>query len=545
MKKKAAVYRWLVCLAVLAAYVCVARSTSFWDRDEPRFARATVEMVESGNLLVPTFAGRLRADKPILVYWLMAVPAALLGYGELAFRIVAIFATAIAAILTYVLGCRLCGRNAGWLASGMLVTTPLMLVSGSAATTDAVLLAWIAASFLAFHELAFGGRPLRAALLLGLALGGAQLTKGPVGLAIPVLGSLAIGAARWREMRKGALLGGFAVAILVSVALFLAWALPANEATGGDFLRLGVGHHVLQRSLSPLESHGGERVLFLFYYLPVFLLLFFPWTLYVPGALSAAFGGRGMTRRSLAFVLGWAAPCLVLMSLVATKLPHYVLPCWPALAILAGSVVDSGDKGILSARDRAWLRRGRWFFAPAGLLLAAVVAAAAWIVPIPAARLPGILAGCVLVLVVAGTWVLHGREKYRSGVGLLLGGMIVFQLVLGLFLSPALESVKISRSLAATVREQVTEPVPIAMYGYTEPSLVFYMQPASVVELRDADAARAWMAEAGDGVLFVSHSLLWKQGEAAWPGERMGSLRGYNFAKGRWLEVVAFRRRSG
>jgi len=537
--------RILVGLAVLAAYLCVAASTSFWDRDEPRFARATVEMVESGNLLVPTFGGHLRADKPILVYWLMAVPAALLGYGELSFRIVAICATALAALLTYLLGSRLCGRNTGLLAAGMLVTTPLMLVSGSAATTDAVLVAWIAASFLAFHELAFGTRPLRAALLLGLALGGAQLTKGPVGLAIPVLGALAIGVSRLREMRKGPVLAGLVVAILLGVTLFLAWAVPANKATGGEFLRQGVGHHVLKRSLSPLESHGGERVLFLFYYLPVILLMFFPWTLYLPGAVSASFGGRSMTRRSLGFVLGWAVPCLVLMSLVATKLPHYVLPCWPALAILAGSVVEAGEKGTLSGRDRAWLRRGRWFFAPAGLLLAALVAAAAWIVPIPAARLPGILAAGVLVVLVAGTWILHGREKYMAGIGLLLGGMIVFQLVLGLLLSPALESVKISRLLAATVREQVAEPVPIAMYGYTEPSLVFYMQPASVMEFHDADAVRAWMAETGDGVLFVSRSLLWKQGEAAWPGERIGSLRGYNFTKGQWLEVVAFRRRSG
>ncbi|NQT93624.1 MAG: glycosyltransferase family 39 protein [Lentisphaerae bacterium] len=535
----------LVGPAVLAAYVLVAAGTSLWDRDEPRYARATVEMIGSGDLLVPTFAGDLRPDKPILIYWLMAVPAALFGATELSFRIVAVCATAAAAFLTYLLGCRLCGRTTGLLAAGMLVTTPLMLVSGSAATTDAVLAAWIIASLLAFHELAFGTRPHRAALLMGLALGGAQLTKGPVGLAIPLLGAVAIGASRWREIRKGRALAGLLAAVTIGVALFLAWAIPANDATGGEFLRLGVGHHVLKRSISPLESHGGARILFLFYYLPVIFLMFFPWTLYLPGALSAAFGGRSMSRTSTGFVLGWTLPCLVLMSLVATKLPHYVLPCWPALAILAGSVVEAAEKGKLSPRDRAWLRRGRWLFAPAGLLFAAVVAAAAWIVPMPAARVPGLLAAGVLVVMVLGTLALHGRERYRAGVGVLLAGMIVFQLVLGVLLSPALESVKISRSLAGEVRALVPARVPIAMYGYTEPSLVFYMEPPGAAEIHEADHARAWLEEPRDGVLFVSRALLEKEGENSFPGREIASRRGYNFAKGQWVEVVAFRRRAG
>ena len=283
-----------VFLTAAAVYIFVTNSSTLWDRDEPRFSRATVEMVESGNYLYPTFNGALRPDKPILIYWLMSLPVRLMGPTEWTCRLIAPLATAIAALMVYWLGSRLGGARAGIMAAAFLVTAPLTIVSGTAATTDALLLMWIVAAMCAFAASWLDGFRPRHALLMGLALGGALLTKGPVG-AIPLLCVvLALVLMRKRlPFRPVAYLPWLLLAAAIGLCIFLAWALPADAATNGEFFRKGVGHHVVGRSLEPLESHGGKSLLFVFYYLPIMLFAFFPGTLYLPAFFRRPGQSRG------------------------------------------------------------------------------------------------------------------------------------------------------------------------------------------------------------------------------------------------------------
>ena len=115
--------------------------------------------------------------------------------------------------------------------------------------------------------------------------------------------------------------------------LFIVWAIPANNATDGEFLRLGIGHHVLARAAKPLESHGGRFLLNLLYYLPVIIVGFFPWTLHLPGSISAVLNRRVGAVHFRELFLAWVVSIVVIMTLVATKLPHYILFTWPALAV--------------------------------------------------------------------------------------------------------------------------------------------------------------------------------------------------------------------
>jgi 4-amino-4-deoxy-L-arabinose transferase-like glycosyltransferase len=114
-----------------------------------------------------------------------------------------------------------------------------------------------------------------------------------VGIGVPLAG---IAAAWWWGRAHTTLrprhLGWIAAAAVVGMALFFAWAIPANAATGGGLARGGIGHHVVRRMLEPLEGHGGSPVLYLPYYLVVIAAGFFPWTLYLPGAVSALARGR-------------------------------------------------------------------------------------------------------------------------------------------------------------------------------------------------------------------------------------------------------------
>src|SRR5579864_1910163 len=100
--------------AIFAGLLALAGRTTLWDRDEPRFAQATVEMIASGDYLVPTFNGKLRPDKPALVYWLMSLPVRWLGPTAVAARFWSAAAMALAALLTLAAARRLLPAPAGW-----------------------------------------------------------------------------------------------------------------------------------------------------------------------------------------------------------------------------------------------------------------------------------------------------------------------------------------------------------------------------------------------------------------------------------------------
>ncbi|HEV3460389.1 MAG TPA: glycosyltransferase family 39 protein [Thermoanaerobaculia bacterium] len=593
--------------AIFVVLLALAGRTTLWDRDEPRFAQATVEMIASGDYLVPTFNGRLRPDKPVLVYWLMSVPVRLLGPTAVAARLWSAAGLALAALFTFSTARRLLSPRAGLWAMAVLAATPLTIVEGQAATADALLLAAVTAAMACFAAALSGdGRRLRPWLGLGVALGVAQLAKGPVGLAVPALAIAttlailsrgqrggAVAAAREGEDEAtvatkadpgavppiGALARRAALAALLGVAIFCAWGVPANLATGGELARLGIGRHVVGRAVGAMEGHGGAGWLGwaagLPFYLAVTWIGFAPWVLWLPAAISAALGGRLGGERGRALLIGWSLPTLALMTLVATRLPHYVLPAWPALALAVGGTLEAERRGELAPRDRLWLRRGVWLLGPlVALAFAAVAVAAARLTfailggppprPAPAhlagqtapaglaahSGLPsGLTAACLalgVVLVVAGGRALrdHLAGRSRWAAAELLAGALAAAAVAGGALAPALERLKPAPRLAAAVRAATAPGVPVATFEYGEPSFIFYLGRWPVRELRDAGAVAAWAAEPAPGVLVLPRSAwqpLRAEPRAAGLTE-IAAAAGWNVAKGTRLELVALRR---
>jgi 4-amino-4-deoxy-L-arabinose transferase-like glycosyltransferase len=610
---------------IFVVLLWLAGRTTLWDRDEPRFAQATVEMIASGDYLVPTFNGRLRPDKPILTYWLMSLPMRLLGPSAVAARFWSPVGMALAALATFGIGRRLLGARAGLWAMALLAATPLAIVEGQAATADAVLLAaitWGMACFAA--ALVPDGRrwPWWG---LGLALGLAQLAKGPVGLAVPGLAiattlwlvhrrqrrSLAAvpvtdgAAAGWRNP-AGSRMGGAAelqlpeavpvrryaglaaLAAAAGVAIFCAWGVPANLATHGELASRGIGQHVIGRVLGAREGHGGGGpVVGAAFYVLVVWCGFAPWVLLLPAAISATLGGRIGGERGRALLVGWVVPAFVLMTLVATKLPHYVLPIWPALALAAAGTLEAERLGELAERDRVWLRRGAWLLAPlVALAAAAAVGLAvllldgrAWSVeaarlgapaaagapapgspapgapapgppgPLPAGSLAPVAASCLALAVVtalAGGWALrdHLAGRYRRAASLLLGGAAAAAVVAGLALAPAVERLKPAPRLARAVRAATAPGVPVATFEYAEPSFTFYLQRWPVQELDSEAAVAAWATEPGPRVLVLPRTAYERLRGAPWVGglREIASARGWNVAKGRWLDLMALSR---
>jgi 4-amino-4-deoxy-L-arabinose transferase-like glycosyltransferase len=519
-----------IVILVMAVFLFLTMRSTLWDRDEPLFARATVEMVRSGNYLFPTFNGELRPDKPILIYWLMSLPVRLLGPTELACRFFAPLGAAAACLLTYALGRQFLSPGAGLFAMAMLATTPLMALCGTAAATDAVLLAFILAALFVSAQALMGGAKRFHFPLLGGAFGAALLTKGPVGLLLPLIAMMG---SVWFRRGKGGpgrpVLRLAATSALIGIALFLLWAVPANQATGGELLRLGIGRHVIERTVQPFEGHGGP---------------FLPWTLCRPGALSALAGGRIEGRESRAFLLGWILPIFVFMSLVSTKLPNYILPIWPALALAVAGTLEAWERGSMSSRDLRWLDRGRLFFTPVGLALGLGLMAAPWFL-----RVQDLWGACItmglLILIMTGfAHARHRAGRYKEAAAVLMAGMLLLLITTGVFLLPRLERLKLSPAIARAIRERTLTDVPVVTHEYGEPSLNFYLDRQPIVSLATDGAVATWAREPGPGVLVIPLDVLHRVEERYGPLalSEIASVRGYNLARGRWLDLVALQR---
>ena len=553
-KKRERVFALILAAVIFAGLLFVTTRSTLWDRDEPRFSEATVEMIHSGNHLVPTFNGQLRPDKPILIYWLMSLPVRIFGPTEFACRFFAPVGAALACLLTYYLSFNLFGTGTGLLAMAVLATTPLLLIPGTAATTDAVLLAMMVAAFALFEVGLREGLRKVHTLALGLVLGAALLIKGPVGLVIPVLGI--IGILVFGRRFSAAWAKYLLPSILLGIVIFLAWAIPANEATGGEFLRRGIGYHVFARTFRPIDSHGGNYLLFLPFYIPVVILAFFPWTLFLPASLSALAAGRIAGERGRYFLLGWIIPTFFLMSIVSTKLPHYILPIWPAFALAVAGTIKAAEEGALAPRDITWLVRGRWLFGVIGVVGGAGLVVAPWLVPALAFSPPGSdpgspglawsMAGLGCVLLVMTFFGLRecSAKRYRSTAAILAAGAIALMFTITILGLPVVERFKVSKPLADAIRSQTAADVPVAQFDYDEPSLIFYLGRRHLKAVGNAAAVTAWAKEPRPGVLILSRKALdvieSKKGPLGL--KEIASARGFNYSYGKWVDLVALGR---
>jgi len=528
--------------AVVVLLLCWLLSTgsTLWDRDEPRFARASVEMLESGDWMVPTFNGRLRPDKPAGTYWLMATSVAAFGQSEWAVRLWAGVGLAAATWIAGLFVRRRAGPVAGAVAAVVTGLSPLAVVVGTAATADAVLLATVTgATVVAAGGLLDGWSPARV-VALGLLLGAGQLVKGPVALAVPglMVAAWAVDAARRGDRRWRVHAAALGAAVAIGTGLFLAWALPADAATGGELGRAGLGHHVLERIRRPLESHGGGLLAYLPYYPLVLLASTMPFALFLPESIVAAWrrrtGDPGMRR----LLVAWIVPPLVLFTLVATKLPHYVLPVVPALAALVGLAVARGTgTGLRGVRTA-----GRWLLAASGAVLATASLSAAWWIPVDEGR--RLVLG-IAATVAVGTWL--GARRHRRGHALAAVATLAVAVVVGFLqlraLLPVVDGLKPAPGIARAVRTAASPAAEIAAVGFREPSLAFYLG-RSFVEL-DREAAVRWLDGGGERVLIADGGFLAAYPLVAALGEEVARVRGYNFSNGEWVEVVALRCQPG
>jgi 4-amino-4-deoxy-L-arabinose transferase-like glycosyltransferase/membrane-associated phospholipid phosphatase len=334
--------RWITAgVAILILFVTFFKSGGFllFDIDEAVFSEAAREMVETGNLITPTYNYEPRYDKPILVYWFMSTAFKLFGTTEFAARFTSGLFGALLSFMTFLFVKDVKGLIPALLATLALVLNIEFFVYSHSAVTDMTLAFFITASLYAFYLGAHHGKE-RWFLWFWAASALAVLTKGAVGLLFPVAiaGGFILLSKRTeliRPLLRPSYIGLF---LLISAP----WFAVQFMVNGWEFFNAFIVKHHIKRYSDVISSHGGP----FYYYFLVLLAGFFPWVaMLVPGIY------RGLKDRldkaSGLYLLSavWVLFVFIFFSISRTKLPNYIFPLFPAAAILSGLVMAEMIEG--------------------------------------------------------------------------------------------------------------------------------------------------------------------------------------------------------
>jgi len=512
------------------------------DRDESRFAVASREMVESGNYVDIRFANAPRYNKPVGIYWLQSASAWLWGPAFRnriwVYRLPSLLGGLLSVLLLYFLARSIAPPETALLASLLLGTSILLTAESMIATTDAVLLATVIAAQAVLMRIYLAARgSARPSLFLVLggwaALAAGLLIKGPV--IIAVLGSTALVLSVWdRDWRwmAGArpLFGAGVVLVLVGP-----WAIAIALASHGAFYQQSLGHDFGAKILGGEESHGAPPG----YYLALLSLTFWPATLLLLPAIAAAF--RRRNNPAVRYLLAWSGAVWVLFELVPTKLPHYILPAYPALALLAALWAAVPYEG----------KEGRWDgilrYAAAVQFAIALIALIVLCVVLPE-RLGGTVGLYLLIGTATGFFtgcaalILLLRRHLVSAAGLAMACALLFDLLLAWMVAPQLHALWLSPRAAELVAAQrASANAPVVLDGYVEPSLVFLL--GSNTRIEPASKAAAAAEETGLALvenrvapLFLSD--LRRRGDVV---IALGRVFGLDYSTGREQDVTLYR----
>ncbi|MGO8955342.1 MAG: ArnT family glycosyltransferase [Rhodomicrobium sp.] len=485
-------------LAVLACAMFLPGIASLpvTDRDEARFAQATKQMVETGNYVDIRFQAEPRYKKPIGIYWLQsaAVTAAEEAGAALddiwAYRIPSFLGALAAVLLTWWAGRAVLGRESALAAAALFAACLDLALEARIAKSDAALIASIALAQGALFRLYMapkGSATRGLAALFWLGLGAGVLIKGPVA---PGLALATTAVVLWRGPRRGWLKNlhwGWGLPLLLAITL--PWFIAIGIASHGEFFRASLGQDFVGKLQSGQEAHWAPPG----FYFAAFWLTFWPGALFVTGgAIRAAWQGR-RARRTL-FLLAWIVPWWLIVEAIPTKLPHYALPLYPAIAMAVALSMKTAARSRLVAI--VW-----------GVIAAVQIAlplALAWIAGAPLV-LPGVIMAAfaaTAALTLAASW----RAYWHAALcGALLCAALFYTAAFRAVL-PNLKPVWISESAAAAARAlKSCSSGPAGFAGFSAPSLVF-LNGTKTLLTGPAPLAGALAADAA-GLAFVNWSM--------------------------------------
>lgn len=519
------------------------------DRDEARFAQATKQMLETGDYVDIRFQDEVRYKKPVGIYWLQAAvvkTANAFGFQHALttiwlYRIPSLVGAVGAVLLTYWTALAFVSRRAAVLAGLMMASCVLLGIERLIAKTDAMLLMTVVAAMGALaraynpgaEQLKDQTRRWAMPAVFWTALAAGVLLKGPLIIMVVGLAALTLAivdrSAQWL-LRLKPLVGIVWLAILV-----VPWFVAIFARTHGEFFAESIGEDLFSKIFAAQETHGAPPG----YYFVLFWLTFWPGAMLA--ALAAPHVWENRHEPATRFLLAWLVPSWLLLEAVVTKLPHYVLPLYPAVAILTAKAVDAH---MLSRRR--WLMLGTmwWFVIPA---LAGIGGLAALVV---IGHQFGLLAwllfgGSVIMGLLA--WRLYAVDGAEHGLLRAVAASVLMAIAIFGFVIPALGYLFPSFALVRAMRaSSCTQPLAAAV-GYQEPSLVFLAgtdtrltDGIGAAEFLRGGACRFAFIEARDEKSFAQRAEAIGLRYTAGP-----RIEAMNLSTGQTLTIAVYRSREG
>ncbi|MEZ6142787.1 MAG: glycosyltransferase family 39 protein [Zavarzinella sp.] len=385
--------RWFHYLLITCAYALLTLpnlgSHTLWDMDEGVNGEASREMLEIGNYITPYFNYEIRVAKPVMLYWLQTTSIRIFGINEFALRFASVFCCWLAVLLCYELARTMFGSTVGLLSGIILASCIQFCILAHAATPDASLMFFLMAVMACFYIGSHGGRRWWF-FPCGIAAGLAVLTKGPIGIGLPGLIILLylIWDRRLKIVWDRRLIYGFLLFYLVALPWYI---LVAVDTKGIWPTRFFMGEN-LNRFQAPMQGHSGG----IWYYPALLLVLFAPWSFVIVYTLWKAVDFSVKRDRDTApeeleersairYLVSWFFVWLIVFSAAATKLPNYILPLYPALAILTARVlVRWFTKVAEPAKSIQWLAWSGLFLTGAITIVGILIAGGT--IPLPGGK---------------------------------------------------------------------------------------------------------------------------------------------------------------
>jgi 4-amino-4-deoxy-L-arabinose transferase-like glycosyltransferase len=454
------------------------------DPDEGRYATLSLAMMRSGDWVTPRLNGLLYFEKPPMQYWIGAIFFHLFGVNAFAARLWPALASFLTVLMVGYTGARLWGRETGLRCLAVAAATTWIFANGHFLTLDAGLTLFLTLALgavLIAHYAQPAPAPARRRAWIWLAwaaLAGAVLSKGLVGLLIPgavlVLGSA--WRADWRLWRGMHWASGLAIFLLLAAPWFVRVSLR-----NPDFLQFFFVHEHFQRYLTTEHNRVGAW----WYYLPLFVLGMLPWTSALPWLWPrGALAGRRGALAPADLLLVWSAFVLLFFSASGSKLPSYILPMFPALALLTGLALRSARTDVL--RWHLGLPVLLWLLALAGSTQIGRLASRnidlEELLPIGV----GIRAGAAVFLMAAVfAWHFLGRRRVTAALlCVALGQTLAMAILLQSY--ETFSQGKSAADMVAALAPQVPPGTPVFAVRSYDQSLPFYLdQQVTLVDYED------------------------------------------------------------
>ena len=514
------------------------------DRDESRFAQASKQMIETGNYVDIRYSVGPRYKKPVGIYWMQAASTLSFSkppYNEIwTYRLPSLLGGIVAVLLAYWCARALAPPSTALIAAALIGFTVSLTAETRIAKTDAVQLATVLGSQALLLRSYLAARLERTPPSLWVALGGwaafavGVLIKGPIIVAVLAVTIVAI--SLWDRDWKWLRTLHWGWGLLLTAIIVLPWGIAIEFASRGEFYEQALGHDFAAKIMGGQESHGEPPG----YYLLLATVTLWPATLFVlPGI------GNGILNRTdpaMRYLLAWGGAAWALFEIVPTKLPHYILPAYPAVAFLGAlwAMQPASAEELRLVRILRYIAAFQFFVGVAFFTIIPILA--------PKYFGEGINSGLVLGAIIGGAAgvaaviFLIMREKMLASLCAVAAAVIFYPLI-GWGVAPKVDQIWMSpKAYALATKDKEAGDPPVVLAGYVEPSLVFLL--GTDTQIQKGVTAADIAAKQGGLVLVEDREkvkFLTRLGQDDAIAKPVDELSGFNYSRGEREHITFYR----